>query len=147
MSDVVVVDASLAVKWILVEEDSAIAKILLKKWADEGKVVVAPALFAYEVTNIIYRQVVLKKLTYDEANQGLIKLFSIGVLLKFASYEAVSTQAMELAHMFDLSASYDAHYLTLAKHEDAECWTADKRLWNSVKGKLQWVHLIEEIYH
>jgi len=32
MSDVVVVDASLALKWILREPDSDIAKTLLKQW-------------------------------------------------------------------------------------------------------------------
>ncbi len=140
MSDVVVVDASLAVKWVLTEEDSNIAKALLNKWTDEGKEVTAPALFAYEVTNIIYRQVVSKKLSYDEASQGLTRLLSIGVVLRFSLYKDISAQAMKFAHDFGLSASYDAHYLALAQSERGECWTADKRLWNSVKGKLKWVH-------
>ena len=67
MSDTVVVDANLALKWVLLEEDSSPSLLLLDKWTDEGKTVIAPALFAYEVTNILYRQSVTGKLTYDEA--------------------------------------------------------------------------------
>src|SRR5260221_13914136 len=116
MSDVLVVDASLALKWVLAEPDSSTAIKLLNEWTDEGKSAIAPALFTYEVTNTLYRQVVAGKLTYEEAKEGLTGLFSIGVLLKFSTYEAISTQAMEFAHPLDLSATYDAHYLSLRFH-------------------------------
>lgn len=46
---------------------------------------------------------------------------------------------MELAHQFNLPATYDPHYLALAEREGCEYWTADARLWNTVKGKLAWV--------
>ncbi len=140
MSDVVVVDASLALKWVLAESDSNTAVMLLDQWTDEGISVIAPALFTYEVTNTLYRQVVAGKLAYEEAKQGLTDLFSVGVLLKFSQYEDVSTQAMEFAHQLNLPATYDAHYLALALHENCEYWTADKRLWNIVNGKFSWVH-------
>ena len=146
MSNVVVVDASLALKWVLAEPDSNTAVILLNKWTDKGMSVIAPALFTYEVTNILYRQVVAGKLTYEEAKQGLIDLFSIGVLLKFSLYEDISIQAMEFAHQLKLPATYDAHYLALALDENCECWTADKRLWNIVKGKFSWVRWFSD-YH
>jgi predicted nucleic acid-binding protein len=146
MSNVVVVDASLALKWVLAEPDSNTAVILLNKWTDKGISVIAPALFTNEVTNILYRQVVAGKLTYEEAKQGLIDLFSIGVLLKFSLYEDISIQAMEFAHQLKLPATYDVHYLALALDENCECWTADKRLWNIVKGKFSWVRWFSD-YH
>ena len=139
MSDVVVVDASGALKWVLLEADSDRAKSLLDRWTSEGKGIVAPALFTYEITNIVYRQVVTGKFTFDEAVQGLSELFSIGVQLRFSEYEDISMQAMKIAHQFHLPASYDAHYLALAKHEGCEYWTDDSRLWNSVKRTLNWV--------
>jgi len=144
MSDVVVVDASLALKWVLAEPDSNTAVMLLDRWTDEGISVIAPALFTYEVTNTLYRQVVAGKLAYEEAKQGLTDLFSVGVLVKFSQYEDVSTQAMEFAHQLNLPATYDAHYLALALHENCEYWTADKRLWNIVKGKFSWVRWFSE---
>jgi predicted nucleic acid-binding protein len=146
MSDVVVVDANLALKWVILEQDSNTSMMLLDKWTDEGKEIIAPALFAYEVTNILYRQTLTNKLTYDEASQGLTKLFAIGVSIKFSLYENISVQAMELAHRFGLSATYDAHYLALAQHENCEFWTADTRLWNTVKSKLGWVRWFGD-YH
>ncbi|SRR6266567_2996608 len=146
MSDSVVVDASFAIKWVLLEDNSDVAMMLLDKLNSEGKGIIAPALFAYEVTNILHRQVVTSKLTSDEAKRGFKKLFSLGVLLDFAQYEDISMQAMVLAHRFGLSASCDAHYLALAERESCECWTADARLWNSIKSKLSWVRWIGD-YH
>ena len=84
MSDTVVVDANLALKWVLLEEDSNTSMMLLDKWTDEGKTIIAPALFAYEVTNILYRQAVIGKLTYDESRRGLEKLFSLDIRLTFS---------------------------------------------------------------
>lgn len=142
MSNVVVVDASLAIKWVIDEPDSGNALDLLNEWTKAGKEVTAPALFTYEVTNIIYRHIGRKLLTYEEAMQALKNIFSIGISLDFSHFENVSTQALVLAHRFHTPATYDAHYLALAAHRDCECWTADTRLWNTVKGKLSWVRWI-----
>ena len=144
MSDVVVVDANLALKWVLIEEDSTRSMRLLEKWTSESKEVIAPALFAYEVTNILHRQAVAGKLTHDEALQGLAKLFSLGIALKFSFYDEISKQAMKYAQRFHLPATYDAHYLALAHREGCEFWTADTRLWNVVKSELIWVHLLSK---
>ena len=104
MSDTVVVDANLALKWVLLEEDSHTSMLLLDKWTDEGRRVIAPALFAYEVTNILYRQAVSGKLTYDKSRRGLEKLFALEIRLEFSLYKEVSTQAMEFAERFRLPA-------------------------------------------
>lgn len=140
MSSLVVADASLALKWVLAEHDSADALALLNKWTNDGIRVIAPALFAYKVTNTFYQHVRSGKLAYNEAKQALTDLFSIGVSLKFTSYKEISGQALEDARQFALPATYDAHYLALARREHCGYWTADTRLWNSVKGKLDWVH-------
>ncbi len=144
MTDVVVVDASLALKWVLSEADSNTAIALLQKWNIEKTEVIAPALFTYEATNILFRQVVIRKLTYDEAMILLTKLFAIGILLNFAQHKEISIRAMEISHRFGLPAAYDAHYLALAEHEKCEYWTADSRLCNAVRDKLPWVHQLSE---
>ena len=144
MSNVIVVDASLALKWIIREPDSGIAKTLLKRWNADRTDIIAPCLFAYEITNILYRQVVTGKLSYGETKLLLKNLFSIGVLLDFSEYENISMRAMEFAHRFGLPAAYDAHYLALAERENCEYWTADARLLNTIKGKLPWVRKLED---
>ncbi|MFM5981301.1 MAG: type II toxin-antitoxin system VapC family toxin [Sphaerospermopsis kisseleviana] len=50
--------------------------------------------------------------------------------------------ALTLAKNLNLSAAYDAHYLALSQLLNAEFYTADKRLYNSVKSSLNWVHFI-----
>ena len=144
MTDVVVVDASLALKWVLSEADSNTAIALLQTWNTDKMEIIAPALFTYEATNILYRQVVTNKLSYEEVKKLLTKLLSIGILLNFAQHREISVRAMELSHRFGLPAAYDAHYLALAEHEKCEYWTADTRLWNTVADKLPWVRRLSD---
>jgi len=52
-------------------------------------------------------------------------------------------QAIEISQTLNLPATYDAHYLVLAQRFQANLYTSDKRLFNSVKSSLSWVHLVE----
>jgi predicted nucleic acid-binding protein len=144
MSGAVVVDASLALKWVIREEDSSAAQALLSKWDRDGTDILAPGLFAYETANILYRRVVTNKLSYDDAVVLLKKLYSINILLDFSSYKDVSLRAVYFAHRFGLSAAYDAHYLALAEREQCEIWTADARFLRAINGKLPWVHSLAD---
>src|SRR5438132_14075097 len=102
MTDRVVVNARLALRWVLSEADSATAITLLQRWNTSNMAMIAPALFTYEVTNILYRQVVTNKLSYEEVKKLLTKLLSIGILLNFAQHIEISVRAMELSHRFGL---------------------------------------------
>ncbi len=138
-SRVVIVDTSIVVKWVLDEPDSAIAIALLRKWISEATAIRAPALLAYEVTNVLYQRVRKGELSFDKAKQALTDVFTSELKLKFSDQASLSMKAIELAHQHALSAAYDPHYLALAERENCEYWTADKRLWNAVKDKLSWV--------
>lgn len=50
-------------------------------------------------------------------------------------------EALAVSRRFSLAATYDAHYLALAARVDAELWTADQRLYNSVHKNLPWGRL------
>jgi predicted nucleic acid-binding protein len=142
VNKIVVVDACLAIKWVLLEDDTDKAGTLLDVWVDEGIEIIAPDLFAYEVTNILYRRTRAKegRLTYNEVYSGLERLFSIGISLRFS--KEISKDAMKLANKYQLTAAYDAHYLALATREACEFWTADAKLWRVVKADLNWVHCL-----
>lgn len=45
-----------------------------------------------------------------------------------ASQAALHHRALEIANRYDLSATYDAHYVALAESLGCELWTADQRL-------------------
>lgn len=139
MRNVVVVDTSIALKWVLEEVDSDKADTLLAEWIKKGMLIIAPDLLAYEITNALYRKVRKGEITLDRAKEALAEISLAEIEFDFSPDFALSTRAIELANHFSLSATYDSHYLALAERKGCELWTADLRMWNSVKGKLDWV--------
>ena len=147
MSIIVVVDASIAVKWVVVEPDSPLAQALLTEWKTQQVVMLAPVLFAYEVTNILRQQVRKGTMTVSEAETGQSLVFAQGLSLDTpdqAGYMTLSGRALKLTNQFNLPAAYDAQYLALAERESCEYWTADERLWNTVRVQLPWVRWLGE---
>jgi len=149
MSDVVVVDTSIAVKWVVTEPDTPVALALVAEWNRNGVDLVAPALFASEITNVLYKRVRKGELTVAEAGVRLRQVFLAVPALDFSPDPAVnlalSMRALELARQHGLPATYDAHYLALAEREGCEYWTADERLWNAVRAPLPWVRWLGEL--
>jgi predicted nucleic acid-binding protein len=142
MRKVVVVDASLVLKWIILEPDSEKALALLTKWSNEGVEMHAPALLAYEVTNSLYQKVRSGKYTLDGAKQSLLDVIFTELELDFSQDAALSIRTLEFADRFGLQATYDPHYLALAEREGCELWTADTRMWRIVRSELPWVRWI-----
>jgi len=140
----VVVDASIAIKWVLQEPDSDVAHALLTEWIEEGTAILAPALLAYEITNSLYRKSLKGEISLDKARLGIRKILSTGLEVDFTEDPSFNIKAMELANQFNLSATYDTHYLALAEREGCELWTADTKMGRVVRGKLDWVHWLEE---
>lgn len=131
-ADEVVVDASLALKWVEREPYSDQASELLQSWHKERRRLTAPTLFAYEATNAL--------LTVEIAKERLASLLENGPALEHDV--ALNLRALEIMQQFSLPSAYDAHYLALAEFRQCECWTADERLWNTVKSRLPWVRWI-----
>src|SRR5260370_35113401 len=108
-SNCVVVDASIALKWVLDEADSSTALAMLADWTDNGVEILAPALLAYEVTNALYRRVGRGIIPPEDARRGLKGDIFNSVELQFFQDADFSIRAMELAQHFDLPGTYDAH--------------------------------------
>ena len=142
MTNIVVVDANIVLKWLLKEEDSDIAIALLIEWSNRKVVILAPALLIYEAANVLYQNVRRGKITLERAQEALKELLGMKLKYDFLPTADLSTRAMELAYYFKLPATYDLHYLALAEREGCELWTADTRMWRVVKRELDWVHWI-----
>ena len=78
-NDVVVVDASVAFKWLVEEEHSDKATALARLWDDEGVRLTAPHFMPFEVTNILHRRVARGELTVEVAAGLLGDLISVGI--------------------------------------------------------------------
>ena len=140
-NEVVVVDANIAIKWVLIETDSEIAKALLAEWKKKEMIVYVPTLLSYEVTNILFREVRAGRITTETAEDGINMIHRV-VSPVYSRNAALNLRAMAMAKHFDLSAAYDSHYLALAEHKECILWTADKRMWRAVKDQLDWVQWI-----
>lgn len=140
MNSQVCVDASLVLKLILVEADSAIAHQLWNTWIEAGVDVIAPPLFAFEGTSVLCSKVYRGLIPPQEADLMFTALHLLGVRLVYP--EGLHKRAWELARRFNRPQAYDSHYLALAEMLNLEFWTADERLYNAVKDVLPWVRYL-----
>lgn len=114
-----VIDASVAVKWVIGESGADQALRL------RGHAVSAPELLIAECANIVWKKVRLGELTEAEAS------LAIGLLarseIELVPMRSLVRRAVELSIMLDHSA-YDCMYLAHAEEADCPFVTADTRL-------------------
>lgn len=142
MSGTVIVDTSIVIKWVLYEPDSPLAQALLNEWINKEIEIRAPALLGYEITNSLYQKVRKGDITYEQASIALTRALKSDLVLDSFKGTALNLRAMDFAERFHLPAAYDAYFLALAERRGCELWTADTRLWRSVRGQLDWVRTL-----
>ena len=120
-----VVDAGVAVKWLLDEEDSAAAHGLLAG-ADELH---APRLMASEVADALWWKARLGEIGRSRAGATMAAVSEMPV--HWHADETVSADAGRLALALDLGV-FDCIYLALAHRIGATLVTADRRVVNAL---------------
>jgi predicted nucleic acid-binding protein len=116
-----VIDASIAVKWVIPEVLSEQADRI----RDSDDDVLAPDLLLVEVANALWRKTVAREITPREADTALGLVRRSGIDLH--PTEALLPRAMDLARRLSHPV-YDCVYLALAERERARFVTADQRL-------------------
>jgi predicted nucleic acid-binding protein len=140
MPKIICADANFIVR-LLSDPPNAISySNLWRQWKSAGDQIIAPTIYCYEVTNVFHRMSLAGQISPEEAEQLLEEALNIGITLY--GDKALHQRALALAKTLNLSAAYDAHYLALSERFNAEFYTSDKRLFNSVKDTLTWVHLV-----
>lgn len=118
-----VVDASVAVKWLVAEDDSEAAREL----AASGEDLHAPRLMACEVANALWRKARLGEIERGDAGAMLAAVQDMPV--RWGADEAVCADAVRIALALDRPV-YDCVYLALAHRIGAAVVTADLRFAN-----------------
>ncbi|MGA9351316.1 MAG: type II toxin-antitoxin system VapC family toxin [Anaerolineae bacterium] len=134
----VCVDANIVVKLVAPEPDRPLALALWGKWLNEDREIVAPYLFCFEITSAIWRKAKRGLMSVEEAKEAVRGALMLGVRLLHPSN--ISLKAFDLAARFDRPAAYDTHYLALAEMMEGEFWTADERLYNTVRDDFSRIH-------
>jgi predicted nucleic acid-binding protein len=134
----VCIDANLVFRRVAEPSNDAI-QALWQRWHDERWTCIAPRLVLYEVTNALHRARLHGLLSVEAAVAALQLVLEMP--LRLHDEAVLHEQALALATRFALPAAYDAHYLALAAHQDAEFWTTDRRLVAKVQDDLPWVYL------
>jgi predicted nucleic acid-binding protein len=115
-----VVDATIAVKWV-VEEDGTPQALMLRRQAK----LIAPDLLMAECANVLWKKVQRDELSKEEALLAarLLQAAEIELLPTRSSMEAATRIAIELDQP-----AYDCVYLALAIDNGCKFVTADERL-------------------
>ena len=124
--DRLVIDASVATKWVIPEPDSDVAEALLVKATGSGTRLLAPELLAGEVANVIWKHSALRgKFSAASARAALLRI--LDAPLEIMPSQPLLIQAFELALTFRHPV-YDCIYVALALREGCPLISADRPL-------------------
>jgi predicted nucleic acid-binding protein len=133
----VVVDASVAVKWLFPEDHSETAARLLR----DDLELWAPDLLWSEIGNVVWKKWLHREVSEEQAD-ALLQSFR-RFPLRIHSSEALFLEAATWARSLDRS-FYDSLYLALAVRREGLLVTADRKFYQAVQGRfsrdrLRWI--------
>ena len=113
-----VIDASVAVKWAVAEEDSLLAAEFI------GQPLTAPDLFVTECANVFWHKTQRGEIDAQAAAHAMRGILAVGI--DMVSAQSLVVVAMEIAHTLKHPV-YDCLYVALAEQLDCAFVTADRR--------------------
>ena len=127
-----IVDASTTLKWIFNDEEGVgVARELLSDYLSEKIVLIAPSLWLIEVANAV-KSAVLSGRIASKKGELLLSLL-LQAKPKIIPLDGYVENAFKLACKYKISV-YDGLYLTIALENKIPFVTADKKLFEAVKG-------------
>ncbi len=137
----IVVDTSVALKWVLTEDHTAEAIALRNHCIRENVAMLAPSLLRYEAINVLAKRVIDGALAAADIHIALSNTLALVDLREFdlpLSLRAVAFAAAMPRRRF----GFDARFLVLAEDEGCDFWTADVDFTHEVSAtypRVQWI--------
>lgn len=136
----IAIDASIAIKWYLTDEsDTEMAANMLIDYKEHRVNFIVPRLFYYEMINSVHIAVQRKRITENDGMEVLKDIFLIETTV--VDSDELIKNAYLNARKYTISVS-DALYLGIAKEHGTVLYTADRKFYNSMKGKkdsIRWI--------
>lgn len=137
----IVVDASVAAKYLIPESDTEKARVLFVEW-QQGRVdLMAPEILPAEVASALWKRV-RRGLASPGNATGLLDRFN-QIELPLAPLDELVAPALKLA-LENRHTVYDGLYLALALETGSDFVTADARLHTLIASRFRQVHLLRE---
>ena len=135
-----VVDASVILKWYLLDEAHGSQALALLQQCTAGELeILAPSLLAYELMNGLVIAGRRARLDQDTISLSFRGFMSLGI--RFYEVSGFADKVFQYCRLYGCSV-YDSSYLALAEQEGVDMITADERLFHSVQKDLPWVRWI-----
>ena len=136
----IVTDASLLVKLLIIEQFSDQAERLVKFWASTGIRMAAPDFIHAEVASALYKKMSARIISLDKAMELMTRFYAMDI--DFQKSSPLHQRAMELALELGQRMPYDSHYLALAESLNCDFWTADRPFYRAAQPhhpRVQWI--------
>ena len=136
----VVIDASLLVKLLVIEQFSAQAVRLANYWAAMGIRLAAPDFIHAEVISALYKKISAGIISINLAVELMTEFYQMDINIYPASL--YHQRAIELALELRQRMPYDSHYLALAESLNCDFWTADRPFYRAAQPhhpRVQWI--------
>ena len=136
----VVIDASLLVKLLVIEQFSAQAVRLANYWTAMGIRLAAPDFIHAEVISALYKKISAGIISINLAMELMTEFYQMDITIYPASL--FHQRAMELALALGQRMPYDSHYLALAESLNCDFWTADRPFYRAAQPhhpRVQWI--------
>ncbi|HEV3258446.1 MAG TPA: type II toxin-antitoxin system VapC family toxin [Gemmataceae bacterium] len=137
--DYVVVDSSVAIKWLVVETHSTEARRVLDEYQAGSLTLLAPDLINAEVGNVVWKKHRFQGMAATDAQLILDAFRTLSFVLTPTAALLDDAYRLAVAHRRTV---YDAMYLALSVREKCRLVTADEKLVNALASafpNLVWV--------
>lgn len=131
MNRTIIIDASVAAKWLLPDENDPIANIIKKKFADREIEISVPTLIFYEINNLLKSAVLSKRISINNSIEFYDNFLSLNFTVHWS--KELLKNALQKALDFNISA-YDAAYVVLAESLQVPFYTSDAKLVKQAKS-------------
>lgn len=135
-----VVDASVAVKWVLPEEGHEEALLIQEKYQDEEIDLIAPYLLISEIANVLWKRERRGDLSAPIVRRCFQQFLQDSPILLDSVTTSISALELALAHRRPF---YDCLYLAWALEQRCDLVTADERFFNAMSTTFPCIKLLK----